>query len=568
MSLSKGDASDPRSLSLSKGDAADSDSRSLSLSKGPHPRILSIAGTDPSGGAGIQADLKSIAANGGYGMAVVTALVAQNTHGVRSVHTPPAEFLRAQLDAVSDDVVIDAVKIGMLGSIDVVETVRSWIAANASSGTALGPIVLDPVMVATSGDRLLRADAEAAVLALLPSVDLVTPNLPELAVLAGEPVAIDWAGAIAQALAVSARNSVVVLVKGGHLEGAESPDALVDASGSLGDGRTVVEVAGSRVQTSNTHGTGCSLSSAMATLVARTGDWEQALRQAKAWLTVSLERADELEVGGGNGPINHFAQLWDAADAMAAGAVTVPVTVLEAAPGSSRPVEPLSAHTAVDADPASVAAASITDAWWVEIEPLRTRIDELPFISALADGTLDRTAFADYLAQDAIYLREYARVLARASQLAPTTEEQAFWAEGASGSIVAEMELHRTWLIEHAESGIHVAPTPVTAAYLSHLLTAAESTDYGLVVAALLPCYWIYQDLGERLVSRSHPEHPFAGWLDTYADPAFAISNQRAIDIAGEAAVRATDAGRERMRQAFLVSSAHEEAFFADPLTR
>ncbi|MFZ4893741.1 bifunctional hydroxymethylpyrimidine kinase/phosphomethylpyrimidine kinase [Plantibacter sp. Mn2098] len=533
--------------------------RSLSLSRGPNgstvsrartPRILSIAGTDPTGGAGIQADLKSIAANGGYGMAVVTALVAQNTHGVRSVHTPPVSFLREQLDAVSDDVVIDAVKIGMLGSVEVVDEVRAWLRASAT-----GPIVLDPVMVATSGDRLLRADAEAAVRALLPMVDLVTPNLPELAVLAGAPIATDWATALDQALALSREHGVIVLVKGGHLGGTSSPDALVDAAGRLGDDRDqqVVEIVGARVETSNTHGTGCSLSSAIATLVARDGDWTRALDDAKRWLTGALARADELVVGSGNGPINHFAELWDAAGIGEADAL-------------GRALD-LDGHRLDETD-AAVAPASITDAWWDDVEPVRRRIDESPFILGLGDGTLDAGAFTHYLAQDAIYLREYARVLARASQLAPTTEEQVFWAEGASGSIVAEMELHRTWLAEHAASGIRVEPTPVTAAYLSHLLTAARSTDYGLVVAALLPCYWIYQDLGERLVTRSHPEHPFAGWLDTYADPAFAVSNQRAIDIAGAAAARADSAGRERMRRAFLVSAAHEEAFFADPLAR
>lgn len=145
------------------------------------PRILSIAGTDPTGGAGIQADLKSIAANGGYGMAVVTALVAQNTHGVRSVHTPPAAFLREQLDAVSDDVVLDAVKIGMLGSAGVAQTVGAWLADVRPPA-----VVLDPVMVASSGDRLLSRDAEDALRGLLHGVDLVTPNLPELAALLGE----------------------------------------------------------------------------------------------------------------------------------------------------------------------------------------------------------------------------------------------------------------------------------------------------------------------------------------------------------------------------------------------
>jgi hydroxymethylpyrimidine kinase/phosphomethylpyrimidine kinase len=280
----------------------------VNVENAPHtrtPRVLSIAGTDPTGGAGIQADLKSIAASGGYGMAVVTALVAQNTHGVRSIHTPPVAFLREQLDAVSDDVTIDAIKIGMLGSTAVIVEVTDWLSQNRAP-----VVVLDPVMIATSGDRLLDADAEEAVRRLLPLVDLVTPNLPELAVLAGEPLRTTWAEALEQAARVSERGSVIVLVKGGHLSEAQSPDALVDAAGQLPDGGTVIEVPGERILTTNTHGTGCSLSSAVATLQARHGDWQMALTEAKAWLSGSLCFADELDVGSGSGPINHFWSLW------------------------------------------------------------------------------------------------------------------------------------------------------------------------------------------------------------------------------------------------------------------
>ena len=269
------------------------------------PRVLSIAGTDPTGGAGIHADLKSIAANGGYGMAVVTALVAQNTRGVRSVHTPPAAFLRAQLDAVSDDVTIDAVKIGMLADTSVINEVRSWIELCQPP-----LIVLDPVMIATSGDRLLEPSAERALRELITLVDLVTPNVPELAVLLAEPPAMNWAEAIEQGKRLSTRTGVTVLVKGGHFTEITCPDALVNSHGLLPS--DIVEVTSPRVYTKNTHGTGCSLSAALATVQARCGDWSATLTEVKTWLHGALVHADELAVGEGNGPINHFHHLFGA----------------------------------------------------------------------------------------------------------------------------------------------------------------------------------------------------------------------------------------------------------------
>ena len=280
------------------------------------PRILSIAGTDPTGGAGIQADLKSIAANGGYGMAVVSALVAQNTLGVSAVHIPPVAFLRQQLTAVSDDVTIDAVKIGMLANLAVITEVRHWL-------SEIKPllVVLDPVIVATSGDRLLDPAAEQALRDLIPLVDLVTPNVPELAVLLGEPPAGDWAEALEQGKRLSTSTGVTVLVKGGHLNGTSCPDALVDTHGRLS--HSVFEIALPRIHTRNTHGTGCSLSSAMATVQARTGDWARSLAEVKDWLQDALAHADDLEVGQGNGPIHHFHRLFSRAGA--ASALSAPV---------------------------------------------------------------------------------------------------------------------------------------------------------------------------------------------------------------------------------------------------
>ncbi|GAA4178123.1 bifunctional hydroxymethylpyrimidine kinase/phosphomethylpyrimidine kinase [Gryllotalpicola koreensis] len=487
----------------------------------PVPRVLSIAGTDPSGGAGIQADLKSIAANGGYGMAAVTALVAQNTRGVRSVHVPPVPFLVEQLDAVSDDVEIDAVKIGMLATADIVRAVREWL-------ERVNPpvVVLDPVMVATSGDRLLDPDAEDELRALAPLADLVTPNIPELAILAEAPAATTWSGAVTQAREVAARYGTRLLVKGGHLAGASLPDALVEAvDGTI----EVTEFPGIRVETTNTHGTGCSLSSALATRFARSGDWARAAAESKEWLVESIRHGAELAVGAGHGPVSHFAGLWERG-----GIATRP--------------EP----------------EAVESGWWAHIEDIRADIDELAFVRQLAEGTLDRTAFVWYLAQDALYLRDYARVLARASSLAPTAEEQAFWAAGARDAIAVELQLHERWVPSATMDDI--TPSAATTAYLNHLLAVSARGDYRILTAAVLPCYWIYADVGARLRQFSHPEHPYRDWLDSYADESFAAATRRAIQIATRAAATAEERTRRAMRDALRASAAHEHAFFAAPL--
>ena len=263
------------------------------------PRVLSIAGTDPTGGAGIQADLKSIEAAGGYGMCVVTALVAQNTQGVRSVHTPPEEFLREQLDAVSDDVVIDAIKIGMLGNTTTTAIVRDWLEELQQRSEKSIPVVLDPVMVSTSGHRLLEPDAERAVRDFSKVATAVTPNLPELAVLCNQQERDSLEAAISDAQLWAASAHTAVIVKGGHLRGETADNAVVWPSGE------VFRVPNPRVKTKNTHGTGCSLSSAVAARLGAGDDLNKALDWSTRWLREALVGADALAVGQGNGPVDH-----------------------------------------------------------------------------------------------------------------------------------------------------------------------------------------------------------------------------------------------------------------------
>lgn len=264
------------------------------------PNILSIAGSDPSGGAGIQADIKAISANGGYAMAAITGLTVQNTRGVSRVSLTAPDLVHEQIAAIRDDIHINAVKIGMLGNVAIINAV-----ADALAGLD-APIVVDPVMVAKGGDRLLEGAAVAALRdRLLPMAAVLTPNLPEAADLLGRPEAQDRSEMRAQAAALLALGPKAVLLKGGHLPGGDSPDLLLWAGGALW-------LEGARVVSGNTHGTGCTLSSALATLIGSGYDVDEAARRAKAYVTGAITGADRLRVGTGHGPTHHFHALWGA----------------------------------------------------------------------------------------------------------------------------------------------------------------------------------------------------------------------------------------------------------------
>src|SRR6202171_5005325 len=259
------------------------------------PIALTIAGSDSSGGAGIQADLKTFAAFGVYGASAITALTAQNTRGVAGIHLVPADFVTAQIDAVFSDLDVKAGKIEMVTQLATVDAIVAGL-------TRWSPkhIVLDPVMVATSGDRLLAADAVEALRAkLVPRAALLTPNLPEAAALLDEPVAVSEAAIESQGQRLLAMGCAAVLIKGGHGQGAESTDYLVSSNGSIA-------LPAPRIATKNPHGTGCSLSSAIAAGLAKGEDLETAVRHAKTWISAAIAAADRLGVGHGPGPIHHF----------------------------------------------------------------------------------------------------------------------------------------------------------------------------------------------------------------------------------------------------------------------
>ncbi|MFO7654611.1 MAG: bifunctional hydroxymethylpyrimidine kinase/phosphomethylpyrimidine kinase [Candidatus Krumholzibacteriia bacterium] len=301
-------------------------------------RCLTVAGSDSGGGAGIQADLKTFAALGCYGMSVITALTAQNTTGVTAIHSVPPEFVAQQMDAVLTDIGADAVKVGMLQSPEIVRAVAERLRAHGA-----GPVVVDPVMVAKSGDELLRAEAVAALREeLIPLAAVLTPNLPETAVLldvdARDLAATGRAGQEDAGRRLLALGSTAVLVKGGHAGGDDSDDCLCWLPGHRGrvdqpeatteggpgrhpdDGRTgrtdgptepgVRWFTARRVVTGNTHGTGCTLSSAIAAHLARGYDIIAAVERAKRYLTGAILAGASRSLGHGHAPVHHFFDLW------------------------------------------------------------------------------------------------------------------------------------------------------------------------------------------------------------------------------------------------------------------
>ncbi len=263
------------------------------------PIAVTIAGSDSSGGAGIQADLKTFSALGVYGASVISALTAQNTRGVAAIHDVPAAFVTQQIDAVFSDLAVTAVKIGMLSQVATIEAVAASLRRYTQTN-----VVVDPVMVATSGDRLLAPEAVAALRdRLVPLALVITPNLPEAAALLETEIAADEAEMRRQGERLLALGARAVLMKGGHGEQAEAVDLL------LAEG-TVARFAAPRIATRNTHGTGCTLAAAIAAGLAKGEDLAPAVQAAKRYVTQAIAAADRLSIGSGHGPVHHFHALW------------------------------------------------------------------------------------------------------------------------------------------------------------------------------------------------------------------------------------------------------------------
>lgn len=513
------------------------------------PRVLSIAGTDPTGGAGTAADLKSITAAGGYGMAAVTAVIAQNTHGVSDIHIPPAQFLAAQLRAVSDDVELEAVKTGMLGTAEIIEAVQTWLSAHPPR-----VLVVDPVMVATSGDRLLGPEAEQAMIGFCSLATVVTPNIDELAVLTGEPRAHDEDEALAQAARWSEATGVAVVVKTGHLDSREVTNTWIAADG------TRHRVHSTRVDTTSTHGTGCSLAAALATRLGARDNPATALAWVTDWLHEAILHGAALQVGSGNGPVDHAHR----ARRLAAAGSAAPWVAGGAMP--DRWEQPAQLAARATADGPTGPAASVppvgpwTEALWAAGAPLAGAIEDSGFVAALVDGSLPEEQFSFYLAQDAHYLQRYSRALATLAETSEHPAAREFWSDSSRHCVDTELELHRGWLATRPDAA-EVAVSPVTSAYTDFLLARALGDPTAVGAAAALPCFWLYAQVGASL-PEVPDEHPYAGWLLTYRDPTFVEGVRGALGVVERELGAADPAVRAEAARAFLLACRHELEFF------
>lgn len=519
------------------------------------PRVLSIAGTDPTGGAGIHADIKSITAAGGYAMGAVTALVSQNTHGVTDVHYPDASVLTTQLEAVSADVIVDAVKIGMLGQTAYIDAVNQWL-----EKTKPPIVVIDPVMVATSGDRLIDEDAEQHLRQLFHRATVLTPNTPELEILAGceSGSILSDEGAIDAARTLAQQYDVLVAVKGGHLDGERIINHLVAAHG------IVATTMQPRIQTKSTHGTGCSQSSALATRLAAGENPQDALGWVTRWLHDSMRAADELQVGTGHGPIDHSHR----ARTLAAHALSTPwlSQTVDLQAFASDPSSDLLLH----ADAVARYRIQPAGQWTRLLAQLthdileQTLFDD--FLTGLREGTLETWEFTAYQRQDTHYLNRYARALAALAARASDPVHTVFWSSGSASAISVEQVLHHTWLAEVTGEELtqvaSMAITPITAGYTNHLLANTALESYVVGAAAVLPCYWMYAEIGLRLSEINTEDHPYHAWLTTYQDEAFTRSTQQAIAIVESLLAAASAPEREQAMRAFIEASLWEREFF------
>ncbi|MDR1447712.1 MAG: bifunctional hydroxymethylpyrimidine kinase/phosphomethylpyrimidine kinase [Candidatus Ancillula sp.] len=478
-------------------------------------RALSIAGVDPTGGAGLLADLKTFSAHGAYAMGVVTCLTAQNTTGVFGVEPVKSAFIQQQLESITSDIEVDVLKIGMLGTSRIIHIVEKYLSKNRPKFS-----VLDPVMVSTSGDRLLDEEAEMALSQLFALVDLITPNLLELAVLTNSLKAQTYEEMVVQASALAKKYQVVVLAKGGHLQNTDlAQDVLVNHAGEV-----MKTLTAPFISTKNTHGTGCTLSSAIAALYPQKTSLEESVEAAKTWLSNAIEHGADLKVGNGNGPVDH---LW-----------------------FNKPTTRQFSEVATE-----------------QTRHIYKKVSKMQFIEELASGTLSADKFANYIAQDYQYLTWYAKLYAQISILAPDSENATIWNESQI-SISQEKVLQEKWLKNNGYS-VNTPMSKATLCYIGHMALTASNGTYSEVLAVVLPCATLYQEIGKEILKRAQKifgqdleGHPYREWIQNYASSEFQETVNALVEIVNGVATKVNYDEFQEMLRVHNISYSLEFDFF------
>lgn len=471
---------------------------------------LTIAGSDSSGGAGIQADIKTMTMNRVYAMSAVTALTAQNTTGVTGILEASPEFLKQELDAVFTDIFPDAVKTGMVSSSALIHTIaeslRHYNARN---------IVVDPVMVSTSGARLIAEDAVGTLEAeLLPLALVVTPNIPEAEILSG--VKITGQDTMTEAAKViNARYGCAVLVKGGH--------NVNDANDLLCTGQDGLKwFYGKHIDNPNTHGTGCTLSSAIAANLAKGYALDEAVRRAKEYISGALGAM--LNLGKGSGPMNHMFSL----------------------PDNSGLYERL--------------MSSVSDIW--------PQYYAHPFVKGIETGTLDVQKFRHYITQDYLYLNEYAKVFSLGAAKAHDPELMALFASYVQAITKVEMNIHHGYLGRFGVSQEEIDATPRThenLAYTSYMIRVAYEEGEAEIAAAVLSCALSYEDIALNIV-KNNPDavnhEVYGNWVKCYSGDEYREGNRGMMKILETLTVNYTQKQISHLAEIFRVCSRHELEFW------
>ncbi len=481
-------------------------------------KVLTIAGSDSGAGAGIQADLKTISSLGLYGTTAITAITAQNTLGVQRVDFVSATSVKAQIQSILQDIGADAIKIGMLGHEEIIEVVAETLLDYSSI-----PVVLDPVMVATSGDELTKSSATNSLIKnLFPLARLVTPNIYEASKITNTIIKSrnDIKEACIKISLLGAKN---ILLKGGDFKSEEATDLFFESENKTFETFTSV-----KIQTKNTHGTGCSLSSAIASYLAMGKTLVESVRLAKDYLFSAIKDAQEQKVGQGRGPVSHF---WKNNFILAF------FLFLSL---SNQATEKFSKKS------------------WNSIHSLYEKIYHHPFNQQLAQGSLDKKKFAFYKAQDAYYLHHYSKVLSLLASKMDNPKEMQEVLRFA-GSVFSE---------DLSKTKIDIKDiTPGNFAYTNFLLKTAALSTKEEIAAAVFPCFIIYGKLAEDLKKISVEDNPFQSWIDLYSSKKFA----KDIEIMGAILDRlyqmANKETQKKMEDAYILSSHLELAFWEDSFT-